>query len=67
MYLERCDGVEMDIQAIQTLIGTVGFPIYMCIYHVTTMKKTLDTNTQIMIRLEKYMDDNEDSKEKAHE
>lgn len=54
----------MDVQGIQMLISTVGFPIFACIYHMTTMKKTLDTNTQIMIRLEKYMDDNDDSKEK---
>ncbi|PED82317.1 hypothetical protein CON65_12600 [Bacillus pseudomycoides] len=57
----------MDLQAMQTLISTVGFPIFACVYHMITMKKTLDTNTQVMIRLEKYLDDNSKEKEKAHE
>lgn len=57
----------MDAQSIQMLIGSVGFPIFCYIYHMMTMQKTLETNTKIMIRLEKYMDDNDDVKEKTHE
>lgn len=43
----------MDAQMIGQLIGSYGFPIYMCIFFATTMRKTLegvttsiDANTQ---------------------
>lgn len=52
----------MEVEAIQMLIGSVGFPIFAYVYHTMTMQKTLDTNTKIMIRLEKYMDDNDEKK-----
>ncbi|MCQ6337870.1 MULTISPECIES: hypothetical protein [Bacillus cereus group] len=36
----------MDVTQMTQLIGSLGFPIFACIYHMTTMKKTLDANTQ---------------------
>lgn len=57
----------MDAQAIQMLIGSVGFPIFAYLYHMMTMQKTLETNTKIMIRLEKYMDDNDEKSGEKHE
>ncbi|EOQ01054.1 hypothetical protein [Bacillus cereus] len=57
----------MDAQAIQMLVGSVGFPIFCYIYHMMTMQKTLETNTKIMIRLEKYMDDNDEKSGEKHE
>lgn len=61
------EGLTMDAQAIQMLIGSVGFPIFAYVYHMMTMQKTLETNTKIMIRLEKYMDDNDEKQGVTHE
>lgn len=56
----------MDVAQMTQLIGNMGFPIFTAIYFMTYMKKTLDTctqsmvaNTQLMIRIEKFLDDKE--------
>jgi len=42
----------MDIQLIQQLISTVGFPIFTSIYFMTSMKKVLDSNTQALVQVQ---------------
>ncbi|MCU5087556.1 hypothetical protein OCA23_30305 [Bacillus cereus] len=53
----------MDAQMVGQLIGSYGFPIYMCIFFATTMKKTLEgvsqslsANTQILMQLERKIE-----------
>lgn len=48
----------MDVATVTQLIGSVGFPIVCCIYLITTlqaemkeMRKTIENNTQVMVRI----------------
>lgn len=64
----------MDLQAILTAIGSVGFPIVCCIYlvyshqkenertlaEVERLRETVDNNTKVMIKLCERMDISED-------
>ncbi|AAP83489.1 TPA: hypothetical protein ACR3Z0_005920 [Bacillus thuringiensis] len=68
----------MDAQMVGQLIGSYGFPIYMCILFATSMKKTLEgvtqsinsntqtinSNTQIVMQLQQKI---EQMGGKAHE
>lgn len=54
----------MDVKEITSLIGSLGFPIIACVYMWryinTTMKdftKTMEENTQVLIRLCEKLDD----------
>lgn len=52
----------MDVQAIQTLISTVGFPIFVAVWMLyksskdtEAMKDTLNKNTQAIVQLTAYI------------
>lgn len=45
----------MDINAITTLIGSLGFPCAVCIYMMVTMNKTIQANTEATNHMVKLM------------
>ena len=60
----------MDINELTTLIGSVGFPIVMCIYMTVTFNKTLERlddrilalSTRIDTLIDKVLEKQDDSK-----
>lgn len=45
-----------DINVIMTAIGSVGFPIVMCLYMIITFNKTLDKLNDQMLALSTRLD-----------
>lgn len=45
-----------DINIVISAIGSVGFPIVMCLYMITTFNKTLDTLNDQMLALSSRLD-----------
>jgi hypothetical protein len=45
-----------DINVIMTAIGSVGFPIVMCLYMITTFNKTLDKLNDQMLAVSTRLD-----------
>lgn len=43
--------MTFDVTALMDSIGSMGFPIAMCIYLITTLNKTLDANTKATEKL----------------
>ena len=38
--------VEFDFNALSQVIGSVGFPVVMCVYMMVTNNKTVQANTE---------------------
>ena len=45
-----------DINVIMTAIGSVGFPIVMCLYMITTFNKTVDKLNDQMLAVSTRLD-----------
>ena len=45
-----------DVSMIMSAIGSVGFPIVMCLYMITTFNKTLDKLNDQMLALSTRLD-----------
>lgn len=45
-----------DVNMIMTAIGSVGFPIVMCLYMIITFNKTLDKLSDQMLALSTRLD-----------
>ena len=45
-----------DVNTIMTAIGSVGFPIVMCLYMIITFNKTLDKLNDQMLALSTRLD-----------
>jgi hypothetical protein len=62
----------MNVNDIITLIGSVGFPIAMCLYMTVTFNKTLETlddrilalSTRIDVLIDKVLEKREDGEHK---
>lgn len=48
----------MDINAITTLIGSIGFPCVMCLYMVSNNNKTVDQNNKLLTQISEMIKHN---------
>lgn len=51
----------MDVAQIETLIGTLGFPIFICFILLGFIKNTLTKHSELMIEIQKALAANTDS------
>ena len=59
--LKSVRGIKMDVTQIKTLIDTMGFPIFICLVLLWSIKGTLQKHSQLMDEIQKSLAANTES------
>ena len=59
--LKSVRGIKMGVAQIETLINTMGFPIFICLVLLWFIKSTLQKHSQLMDEIQKSLEANTES------